>query len=216
MVRYVPVMLNCEGKSCVIAGGGAVAERKASSLLQAGASVHIISPDVTPRLAAMADEGSVRWSERAYQPGDLEGAFLVYAATEHEEVNHLIAEEARSLGTLVNIAHHGEAGDFISPAVLRRGRLTLAVTTAGAGPLASVQLCRHLESELGSSFDLYLEFLYELRQGIKKQVKTPSERHRLMRAIHEQDLWLDIERGDFIPWTPAQIQDWITDNQEAE
>ncbi|NMO95294.1 precorrin-2 dehydrogenase/sirohydrochlorin ferrochelatase family protein [Paenibacillus lemnae] len=214
MVRYVPVMLNCEGQRCIIFGGGSVAERKAGSLHQAGASVHIISPQLTPGLSAMAASGDVAWTSRLYREGDLQGAFLVYAATGQEDINEEIASEARRLGIMVNVAHRGESGDFISPAVLRRGRLTLAVSTADAGPLASLHVCRRLSEEFGETFDAYLEFMSQMRTIIKDKIETPSTRHRLLRKLYEQDFLRDMEQGVFTPWSMDQIDEWITYNQE--
>ncbi|KKO51325.1 precorrin-2 dehydrogenase/sirohydrochlorin ferrochelatase family protein [Paenibacillus sp. DMB20] len=214
MVQYVPVMLNCEGKSCLIIGGGPVAERKAETLIEAGAAVHIISPNLSGRLISLAEEGVVRWTCREYREGDLEGAFLVYAASFPPEVNGKVAAEARRLGIMVNVASDGESGDFISPAVLRRGRLTVAVSTAGAGPAAAVNLCRRLEEELGDEFEMYLDFLHELRVAVKEKVRSQTARRKLLRKIVEIDILQDIRRGDFIPWSPEQIDQWITHNQE--
>lgn len=214
MVRYVPVMLNCEGKNCLIIGGGPVAERKAETLVEAGADVHIVSPKLSGRLIAMAEEAVARWTCREYKEGDLEGAFLVYAASSSPEVNGRVAAEARRLGIMVNVASEGEAGDFISPAVLRRGRLTVAVSTAGAGPAAAVNLCRRLEEELGDEFEVYLDFLHELRAAVKEKVQSPTARRRLLRKIVEIDILQDIRRGDFVPWSPDKIDRWITHNQE--
>lgn len=214
MVHYVPVMLKCEGQNCLIIGGGPVAERKVEPLLAAGAAVHIISPYITERLYDLADSKKVRWTRREYEEGDLKEAFLVYAATNDLEVNEAIGLEANKLGILVNVVSRGEAGTFINPAVFRRGRLTVAVSTSGAGPLAVKEICGHLEDQLGDEVEPYLEFLYTMRSAIKERVHSSSARQRLLRKIHELDILQDIKRGIYIPWSPEQIQLWISHNQE--
>lgn len=214
MVHYVPVMLNCEGQTCYIIGGGAVAERKAESLLAAGASVHIISPHLGEGLFRLAESGEVHWMCREYKDGDLLGAFLVHAATDDPKVNEEVAAEARKRGVLVNVASSGETGTFINPAVIKRGRLTVAVSTSGAGPLAAVDICRTLEEQLGDELEPYLEFLYTMRRAVKEQVHSPSARRKILRKIHEIDILQDIRRGSYTPWSPEQIQRWISHNQE--
>ncbi|SMF89266.1 precorrin-2 dehydrogenase / sirohydrochlorin ferrochelatase [Paenibacillus uliginis N3/975] len=214
MVHYVPVMLNCEGQTCMIIGGGLVAERKVDMLLAAGALVHIISPLISESLLQLVDSDQIEWTSREYRDGDLKGAFLVHAATDVPTVNEAIAAEARQLGVMVNVASSGESGNFINPAVMKRGRLTVAVSTSGAGPLAAVDICSRLEKQLGDEFEPYLEFLYTMRCAVKKEVSSVSVRRKLLRKIHEIDILQDIRRGSYTPWSPEQIQQWISHNQE--
>ncbi|MFC7678076.1 bifunctional precorrin-2 dehydrogenase/sirohydrochlorin ferrochelatase [Paenibacillus sp. GCM10028914] len=214
MAYYVPVMLNCEGRNCLIIGGGQVAERKVESLLAAGASLHIISPILTERLLQLAESERIRWTRREYADGDLKDAFLVHAATNDVQVNEAIALEADRLGVMVNVASRGESGSFINPAVIRRGRLTLAVSTSGAGPLAAKEICGRLEEQLGEEVETYLEFLYRMRSAVKEQIESPSMRRKILRKIHEIDILQDIQRGSYIPWSPEQIEHWIIHNQE--
>lgn len=212
MVHYVPVMLNCKHKRCLIIGGGLVAERKAKTLADAGALVHIISPGLTGDLNTMAEQSVLTWTPREYRAGDLQGAFLAIAATSNPVVNDSIAEEARSLGVLVQVASSGESGDFISPAVFRRGRLTVAVSTSGAGPGAAARICRGLEEELGEELEQYLDFLHDFRQTVKETVSSPEDRRKLLRKMVEIDILQDIRRGVFTPWSREEIVRWITYN----
>lgn len=119
--HYVPVMLNCRGRLCLIVGGGKVAERKAVTLLNAGAVVHIVSPLLrSEKLQRLESEKTLRWTKRKYQSDDLIGAFMVHAATDDSKLNLQIAEDANRLGVLVNVASNGEAGTFINRRSLRR------------------------------------------------------------------------------------------------
>ncbi|WP_106768521.1 precorrin-2 dehydrogenase/sirohydrochlorin ferrochelatase family protein [Paenibacillus faecalis] len=214
MIRYVPIMLNCDEQTCLIIGGGLVAERKVDTLLGAGAQIHIISPVLSEKLLQRVDSGQIEWTAREYREGDLTGAFLVHAATDVPEVNELVAREARRLGILVNVASSGESGTFINPAVMKRGRLTVAVSTSGAGPLAAMDVCNHLEELLGDEFEPYLEFLHTMRSAVKKEIASPSARRKILRKIHEIDILQDIRRGTYTPWSPEQIQQWISYNRE--
>ena len=125
----------------MVVGGGEVANRKARKLLQARAKVVVISPDVEPELASMAVE--VR--RRPYTEGDLEGAFLAFAATNRRDVNAAVALEARERGILANVADKPAEGDFALPSTLRRGQLQVAVSTGGASPALAQRIRRELE-----------------------------------------------------------------------
>lgn len=165
-----PVMLDLAGEPCVVIGGGRVGERKAEGLLAAGADVTVISPRLTPRLSALAAEGRIRALLRPYAPGlaALAEARLVFAATDDAAVNRAALAEARQLGKLANAADAPEASGFHVPAVVRRGRLTLAVATAGASPAVAAKLKRQLEAAYGEEYAPYLELLHELR-GVVRQ-----------------------------------------------
>jgi precorrin-2 dehydrogenase / sirohydrochlorin ferrochelatase len=128
----------------VIVGGGEVANRKARKLLQARAEVVLVSPEVKPELESVA----VEVHRRPYRRGDLEGAFLVFAATNRREVNAAVTREARERGIPVNVADVPLEGDFALPSVLRRGQLQVAVSTGGASPT----LARRIRCELESTF----------------------------------------------------------------
>lgn len=158
MVNYFPVMLDLQGQRVVVIGGGAVAERKVGPLLEAGAAVTVVSPSLTERLSEFAEKGMLIWISYPYAPGDLEGAFLVYAASSDAAVNEAVAREAKALGLPVNVASHAEAGNFITPGVLRRGRLTVAVSTSGAGPGVAAKITEQVAEMLGEEYEPYLDF----------------------------------------------------------
>lgn len=213
--HYVPVMLNCRGRLCLIVGGGKVAERKAVTLLNAGAVVHIVSPLLrSEKLQRLESEKTLRWTKRKYQSDDLIGAFMVHAATDDSELNLQIAEDADRLGVLVNVASNGEAGTFINPTVLRRGRLTLAVSTSGAGPMAAREIRDELEDQFGPEYEDYLDFLYKMRSIIREEVKSADARRRLLHKAYRMDMLGEIRRGGYVPWSEDKIKQWIANNQE--
>ena len=118
---YYPIFLDMAGRSCVVVGGGAVAEHKVEALLQAGAHATVVSPELTSKLAALVGQGRVRHIARAYQAGDLKGYALAFVATDEHRVNANVACEGRQLGVWVNAADDPAHCDFILPSVLRRG-----------------------------------------------------------------------------------------------
>jgi siroheme synthase-like protein len=148
----------------VVVGGGEVANRKARKLLQARAKVVVISPNVKPELASIAAE--VR--RRPYREGDLEGAFLAFAATDRREVNAAVAQEARERGIPTNVADKPSEGDFALPATLRRGRLQVAVSTGGASPTLAQRIRRELEGAFAFEWAGIVEELGKARREGRK------------------------------------------------
>lgn len=148
----------------MVVGGGEVANRKARKLLQARAKVVVISPEVELELASVAAE--VR--RRPYREGDLEGAFLAFAATDRREVNAAVAREARERGTPVNVADEPTEGDFALPSTLRRGRLQVAVSTGGASPTLARRIRRELEGSFSFEWAGVVEELGKARRNGRK------------------------------------------------
>jgi cobalt-precorrin 5A hydrolase/precorrin-3B C17-methyltransferase len=146
---YPVTLINPGDLSAVVIGGGAVGERKVRGLLNAGIPVRLVSPTATPRLAAWADAGLIMWIRREYEPGDLAGAWLAFAATDRREVNAQIARDAAATGILCNVVDAPEEGSFHVPAVHRSGGITIAVSSGGAAPARAVALRNALAQWLG-------------------------------------------------------------------
>jgi precorrin-2 dehydrogenase / sirohydrochlorin ferrochelatase len=145
----------------VVVGGGAVAARKARKLLQAGAEVVVVSPEVLPELG----DTSVEVHERPYEYGDLEGADLAFAATDSREVNAAVAREARERGVRINVADRPSEGDFAVPSTLRRGGLQVAVSTGGASPTLAKRIRNELEATFGPEWAGVVEELGAVRRS---------------------------------------------------
>jgi cobalt-precorrin 5A hydrolase/precorrin-3B C17-methyltransferase len=139
-ISYPITLTNLRGLPVVLVGGGAVGERKLRGLLAAGASVRLISPAVTPGLRSLAASGAIEWEPRPYQPGDLDGARLVFTATNQRAVNRAVAEAAEALGLLCNVADDPQASSFHLPAVHRAEGVVVAVSTDGARPARAKRL----------------------------------------------------------------------------
>ena len=150
MTTYYPVYLNLRGRRCVIVGGGTVAEGKIARLLDSGAQICVVSPDASPGILRFVADGQVRWEQRTYRDGDLEGAFIAIAATNVREVNHRIFEEAEQRGVMLNAVDDPPNCSFIAPSIVQRGPVTLAISTGGVSPA----LARKLRESLQASDDM--------------------------------------------------------------
>lgn len=197
MSGWYPVMLNIDGKTCVVIGGGAVAERKVGGLLEAGARVRLVSPTVVPALGRLAAEGLLEWKQRAAEAADVEGAALAFVATDDPAVNRRMAAAAKAAGVPVNAADEGEGGDFMVPAVLRRGDFVLTASTTGAGPAFASRVIHELGERYGEEYAGYAETLRDIRGVVKRSVGDPEERRRLLAAAADADAlaeWRAAER----------------------
>ena len=166
---YYPVCLNISGKKCVVFGGGQVAWRKVRVLLKHGAKVEIISPTLCLELVQLADSGEIKALRRTYVRGDLTGAFVAIAATDDSEINLKIAEEARRKVILVNVVDDVVKSDFILPSFVRRGDITIAVSTAGKSPALARKIRTILENVFGDEYASLALLIDEVRAEIKSQ-----------------------------------------------
>jgi len=152
-----------------VVGGGQVALRKVKALIECGADVEVISPDLCLELRRLAESREVRALNREYQSGDLRGAFVVIAATDNSDVNRKVAEEAKRNATLVNVVDDAENSDFIIPSYLRRGDVTVAISTAGKSPALARKIRTRLEKDLGNEYASLTNLIGEVRAEAKRQ-----------------------------------------------
>jgi precorrin-2 dehydrogenase/sirohydrochlorin ferrochelatase len=181
-----PLFVNLGGFTCLIVGGGKVAERKTKALLEAGAIVHVVSPAVTVQIAKWADSGQLVWNKREYD-GKMDGleAVLVYATTDQPEVNERVVEDAIRRRQWVNRVDQPESGNFIVPAKVNKGRLQIAISTSGASPTMAMQIKRQLDNEYGPEFELALDWLHTKRLEIQHRINQAPKRHKLLRILAE-------------------------------
>jgi precorrin-2 dehydrogenase/sirohydrochlorin ferrochelatase len=151
---------------CVVVGGGRVAARKVRALRAADARVVVIAPELCRSLQTLREQDEIEVVERHYRSGDLKDAFLAIAATDDEMINRRVWKEARQRGLLVNVVDEPERCNFIAPSVVRRGPLTLAISTSGRCPALSRHLRQHLERQFGPAYGVYVELLGELRDEV--------------------------------------------------
>jgi siroheme synthase-like protein len=166
--RYYPVSLDVDGKRCVIVGGGDVALRKVRSLLEHGALVQVISPELCAGLQELSDSGRIMALERPYAGGDAAGAFVVVAATDDIDINRKVAAEAERRGILVNVVDMPNLSNFIVPSHLRRGDLSIAVSTGGASPALARRIRERLESDFGEDYEKLLSLAGQARAELRR------------------------------------------------
>ncbi len=176
MSDYFPAFLDLRGRRCVVVGGGAIGERKVDSLLAAGARVTLVSPALTPRLAALAAAGLLAHRRRLFRRADVRGAALVIAATGVPAVDAAVAAEARRRRALVNVVDRPAECDFILPSVLRRGGLQIAVSTGGRSPALAREIRKRLERVIGPEYAALVERVGRARARARAQAPTAGGR----------------------------------------
>jgi precorrin-2 dehydrogenase/sirohydrochlorin ferrochelatase len=177
----------------VVVGGGIVANRKVAGLLDAGAFVQVISPELCPELASAARRGDIQVIRREYQGGDLQGARLAIAATGDPQVNARIARDGQACGCLVNVVDDPQHSDFILPAVVRRGEMTIAISTGGASPALAHCLRERLEQEIDPGYGELARLLAETRPELLVRFKTSSDRLAAVRSLLESGMLAMLE-----------------------
>lgn len=183
-MAYYPAFLELDHRPCLVIGGGAVACRKTKALLVCGAKVRVVSPKLTSDFRRLIRQGKVRWRKKRFQPSDLKGAQLVVAATEDQSVNKEAAHAARKRCLWINVVDQPGLCSFIVPSVVRRGRLTLAISTGGASPALSKWIRRDLERRYGPEFKRLVSRMAKMRGGVLEKIR--GVRHR--KALFEKAL----------------------------
>ena len=167
-MKYYPVFLDIRGKICVIVGGGEVAARKAERLLDCGAKVFVISPKLTPALAALKEKDVISHIAAEYTGDLINGAALVIGATDDEKTNAAISLDARSKRIPVNIVDDPQKCDFILPSLVQRGDLAITIGTGGKSPALARHLREELEAKYGREYEIFLNILGSLRVKMLK------------------------------------------------
>ena len=178
-----PLFLNLSGRPCLVVGAGAIAESKIAGLLEAGAKISVVAPEATPQVRSWAQASIIQWHQRLFEPEDLEEMFLVVAATSSTKVHERVFELATQRAVLCNIVDVPALCDFYYPAVVQRGALQIAISTAGQSPALAQRLRKQLEDQFGPEYEEWLAQLGEARDQLHSTSLDPEERKRL---LHEQ------------------------------
>ncbi|MFZ6029916.1 MAG: precorrin-2 dehydrogenase/sirohydrochlorin ferrochelatase family protein [Chloroflexota bacterium] len=193
-MTYYPIYLNLHNRPCVVVGGGTIAEGKIKGLLEAGARVTVVAPQVTAGVAGLAKRGELDWQERNYRPGDLAQAYLAISATDDRQINTQVWQEAQARSIPVNVVDVPPLCDFIAPAIVRHGDLTLAISTNGKAPALAAHLRRVLEKSLGHEYSRFLEHAEALRAEVAQRGLPYTQRQRLWQHLLEETPLLDLMR----------------------
>jgi|SRR5450755_53185 precorrin-2 dehydrogenase/sirohydrochlorin ferrochelatase len=192
-----PMFMKLEGRSCLVVGAGTIGEPKISSLIAAGASIRVVAPRATAAVAEWAQTRAITWEARTFNGADLDGTFMVIAATNSRDVNAAIFHEARQRNILCNVVDDPEYCDFYYPAVVRRGDLQLAISTNGQSPALAQRIRRELEIQFGPEYGEWLEELGRKRQQLFASKIDPDERRHLLHELAGREAFKKAEAAGF-------------------
>jgi precorrin-2 dehydrogenase / sirohydrochlorin ferrochelatase len=179
--------LKLTGRRTVVVGGGDIGLEKVEGLLASEGDVTLIAPDAIEPLQELAREGSIKWIQREYQPGDLEKTFMVIAATNDTDVNIKVYEDAEERAMLVNVVDVPPLCNFILPAIVRTGPLAIAISTAGASPALAKRIKSEIAAEYGEPYARLAELLNEARGWAKGTLPTYQDRKVFFESIVNGD-----------------------------
>jgi len=199
-----PISLKLQDRPCLVVGGGIVAERKVLSLLTAQAKILVVSPKLTVRLKTLVEKGAIKHLSRGYCSEDLKGVDLVICATNDEELNHRVAFDCKKERLLINVVDNPELSTFFLPAVLRRGDLSIAVSTKGKSPLLARKIKEELATHYGPEFAELVDLLGEARIELMKGCPAQQKRKKILEEMLDLDLLDIIKRGE-----QRRLKEWI-------
>jgi precorrin-2 dehydrogenase / sirohydrochlorin ferrochelatase len=214
MPNYYPVMLDLRGRLAIVVGGDRIAAEKVAALSASGAHVRVISPEFCNELLQQAEDSAVTLQRKAYQPGDLAGAFVVIAATNDPQLVQSIWAETQERGQLLNIVDVPQYCSFIMPSVLRRGQLTIAVSTEGASPSLAKRIRQSLEEIFPPAYAMFLRLAALARTHMRNNGVSYDERDDFFGNFYTSDILRQIVQGnttEAIALTSALLRDYGID-----
>jgi precorrin-2 dehydrogenase / sirohydrochlorin ferrochelatase len=180
---YYPIYLDVENRDVVIIGGGNVCARKAETMMKYGAHVTVVSPEFTGEIEGWAREGCLALKRKHYDASDLDGASIVIASTDHQDVNEQIAADCRARRIPVNVVDVTPLCEFIVPAIIESGSIQIAVSTGGKSPAIARTLKEDLQRLIGPEYAEVNDLLATLREGAKRVLPTDVDRKRFFDGI---------------------------------
>src|SRR5688572_26386091 len=180
-----PIFVKLEGRPVLLVGAGPVGESKIQGLLSAGARVTVVAPEATAAIERLAGEGSISWRRRAFEHADLDGMTLVIAAVP-KDIARAIYNEARNRGVLVNSVDDPENCDFYYPAVVNRGDLQIAISTAGHSPALAQRIRVELEQQFGPEYTRWVQQIGAVRRDLFGTDMDPELRKQTLHGVARQ------------------------------
>ena len=190
-MSLLPIFLKLRGRKALVIGGGSVAESKIESLLLSEAEVHVVAPDLNQRVAELADVGKIVWRQKSFEATDLDDVFLVIAATNLPEINHLVYRLAEERSILCNAVDDPDHCHFYYGAVVRRGPLQIAISTDGLSPALAQRLRGELEQQFGPEYEAWLEYLGAMRDLIRASTADEQSRKEQLHKLVEPAAFAD-------------------------
>ena len=187
-MSLLPIFLKLEGRRCLLVGAGTVALEKIGSLLKTGVRLRVVAPEARAEIRQLAAEGKLEWVEREFEPADLDGNFIVIAATDVPEVNAAVYREAVARGIPCNSVDDIPNCDFFFGSVVSRGDLQIAISTAGESPAVAQRLRREIDEQLPQDLGPWLAKLGELRREVLATHARGEERRLLLHELAQRQI----------------------------
>ncbi|PRR82210.1 precorrin-2 dehydrogenase/sirohydrochlorin ferrochelatase family protein [Clostridium vincentii] len=187
MAKYYPMMLNIENKKCLIVGGGDIAHRKIFELIEYGASITVVSPNINEKIKVLADNSVINYIKDRYDKSYIEDIYIVVASTNDFKVNNQIFRDCSERRILVNIVDDPKNCSFIVPSKIKRGDLTIAISTNGKSPTLSRCIRENLEKIYDEDYETFLNILGDVRQEVMGKFKDYSKKKEIFNVIMKRD-----------------------------
>ncbi|WP_299977616.1 bifunctional precorrin-2 dehydrogenase/sirohydrochlorin ferrochelatase [Desulfobacula sp.] len=196
-MKYYPIFLELKGRDCLVVGGGNVGARKAVTLEKCGAKVKVISDRFSPKFDDLK-KTSICLEKKEYEKKDMNGMFLVFAATNDADLNQQIKSDASMLNILCNIADAPQNSDFLLPSIVDRGDLILAISTSGSSPAMAKRIRKDLEHQFGPEYAQLLFLMGNIRKKLLSSGHAPNEHKEIFHTLIEKGILELIEANDAI------------------
>ena len=200
----MPLMIDLSNKKVVIVGGGKVATRRTTSLLAYTNHIHVVSPTITDTLQKYLETKQITYEKKLFEPQDVKNADMVIAATNQSDVNNDVGA-ALSKNVLFNHAGQADLGNITFPNFLKRDKLTISVSTDGASPKLGQRIIKDLKDTYNEDYSMYIQFLYESRQLIKRLSIEPSRKQDLLQHILSDEYLDEVKQREFTRWLHLQV-----------
>ncbi len=191
-----PVSISLLDKKVVVIGGGSVAQRKVKDLLKTKCNLELYAKEIDPVLARYMDERKVKYSEQAYSQEQVEGAFMVVAATDSREVNKEISDYCQENNILINVVDEREESNFLVNSIVRRGDLVIAVSTNGKAPALAARIMREIDQLYSVEYALFIDLLFEMRELAKEKISDQKKRSDALREVANMDVLEELNKGN--------------------
>ena len=215
MKSLYPVYMNIQGRVCVVIGGGMVGERRTKGLLESGADILVISPEVTEALEKLAEDSFIRILKESYKSDHLTGAFLAFAATNSTEVNLRVLDDARQKGVLCSSAEMYQGSDYVVPATIRRGELCISIATSCGLPGLSSQIAADISLQYGPEYGPLVDLMCRLRSELITSIWSPVKRRKaldMLMGIADQLRARILDGEDPEPFARSILEEYLSLN----
>lgn len=186
-MRYYPICLDLQNRPVLVVGGGLIAEGKALQLVEAQANVHVVSPTLTETLRQKVAQGIITYRQGEFTATDLDGKVLIVSATNIQAVNEAVAQAANARGLLCNVVDQPALCNFITPTIVTRGDLQIAISSSGKSPTVALRIKREISKLIGEEYQTLLEITAELRAEFRQVTPDYNTRRDFLKSFVDSE-----------------------------